>query len=258
MTDNSELGDLVQTADGSWTIRHPEKAEEYHSTQGARFEAEHLYMESSGFAEALVAAERSRVSVLDVGLGLGYNALTTIEYWAKAANPPELWLSSLEMNPQLVQALVVGQAPWAQGWPEAWLSWSQALQQQESVSWSMVLDHPQQPARKLYWQAWVGDARQQLSRIKAAAPEFDFIWQDPFSPKKNPELWSEQWFADLSTHTAVGATLVTYSVARGVRDALAANSWDWERQPAPGKKRHWLRAQYQRKMRVDSTVATTK
>ena len=36
--------------------------------------------------------------------------------------------------------------------------------------------------------------------------------------------------------------LMTYSVARVVKDSLNAGGWNFEKIPAPGKKSAWLRA----------------
>jgi tRNA 5-methylaminomethyl-2-thiouridine biosynthesis bifunctional protein len=72
---------------------------------------------------------------------------------------------------------------------------------------------------------------------------FDFVWQDPFSPQKNPTMWSAEWFARVREVSATGCTLMTYSVARAVRDALAASGWSVAKIPTSIRmKRHWLRA----------------
>ncbi len=237
---------LVMTQDGTLTLRHPGYDEAFHSNQGARFEAESLYMEASGFRAALQSEPASdRIGVLDVGLGLGYNALMTIECWMKSAGQQDMLLVSLEHTPDLVAALADPACGWKEGWSESWRRWSQTLEKQhESENWQAQLTHPQS-GRNLRWQVLVGDA----CASNLAEFEFHYVWQDAFSPKKNPELWSVEWFEKLRAASHPTVQLVTYSVARVVRDHLEAACWTQERVKTPqaqngaasGKKR-WLRA----------------
>jgi chorismate dehydratase len=53
----------------------------------------------------------------------------------------------------------------------------------------------------------------------------DVIYQDPFSPKKNPELWTTDWFEKLKKLSRPGTVLCTYSASSAVRKALGAAGW---------------------------------
>src|SRR4051812_41230934 len=97
------LGALLTTDDGSLSLLHPDHGEAYHSRLGATAEARLLYIESSGILGAFAASRPTRV--LDVGLGLGYNARETLQAWADAPAAGELFIQSLEINPALVAAL---------------------------------------------------------------------------------------------------------------------------------------------------------
>src|SRR4051812_14403400 len=97
------LGPTLRTDDGSLSLVHPTHGEAYHSRLGATAEARLLYVESSGI-KAAFAAQRP-VAVLDVGLGLGYNARETLQAWAQTPRPGALSLLSLEIDPDLVRAL---------------------------------------------------------------------------------------------------------------------------------------------------------
>lgn len=233
-------GNLVETADGSLTLRHPEREEEYHSSQGARFESENLYMDASGFRQAIQQAGEA-MAVLDVGLGLGYNALTTLEAWWSSPGKRNLVLHSLEINPDLVAALADGSAPWLQGWSDEWLGRAAALKQVDEQNWTAEFTHPKCSKSKFDWTIRISDAAHD-EQWNPNNLQFNWIWQDPFSPKKNPEMWSQAWFLDLKSNCKTKAVLVTYSVARSVRDALSNSGWDWQKLPAPGKKRQWLKA----------------
>lgn len=228
------LGNLVKTTDGSLTLRNLAIDEDYHSSAGAAFEARELYINRSGFLESLQKGRLIRV--LDVGLGLGYNALSTIEACREAGAGCQLDIVSLEVNPVLVEALTSGAAIWQEGWSSNWLELCQSLVRQADGSYETIWQN--QAGMQIHWKVLVGDA----SQLDLGAWTFHYIWQDAFSPEKNPELWSKQWFETLARSSNAETVLMTYSVARRVKDSLDAASWTYERIPASGKKRHWLKA----------------
>ena len=240
----TEFGALVETADGSWTIRHVGHGQDFHSSEGARFEAWQLYVVASGLLEDLKSGSVEPMAVLDVGMGLGYNACATVAAWIECAASPDLALVSLEIDPRLVDVLASGKAPWTRGWDQSWRAAPARLQKTSADTWLAELVHPIS-GHRLTWQIIIGDASQfDLKNVigKLAPEGFRFIWQDPFTPELNPAMWSFEWFSKVLGVAASGARLMTYSVSRLVKDALEAGGWIQERFRTPGKKRHWLRA----------------
>ena len=231
------MGIPVVTADGTMSLHHPGYCEEYHSKFGARAEAEDLYMDASGFA-AHLAASFTPITVLDVGLGLGYNALATVSRWINCRSAPPLNLVSLENNGALPSALASGAAPWMNGWSEDWRTFVQALNRLNDTRWTAAIVHPSTGAT-LQWTIIVGDA---TTTPFTSLPPVDFVWQDAFSPKRNPEMWTSEWFGRMGAAASPAAILVTYSVARLVRDNLTAADWNCYKIPAGGSKRSWLKA----------------
>ena len=238
-------GDLVTTQDGSLTVKDPNVGECYHSQMGARREARELYVEASGLAErwnAMHHAGESRpLDILDVGLGLGYNAMATIEGWWSSLSPGPLFLQSLEVDRDLVAFLASGQAPWQKGWDTVPLHAAKSLKEVSDALWTAQITHPKSAAT-CSWHVVIGDAS--LTAVKPMSDNgFDYIWQDPFSPEKNPSMWTAAWFRKLLPGAHPQTWLMTYSVARSVRDHLAEAGWAWEKFPSnSGIKRHWLRA----------------
>src|SRR5688500_9438082 len=110
MNEGCSTEHLIKTDDGSITLKHPLHGEAYHSFAGASTEAKDLYIHSSGFVEAL--KNTSTLEVLDVGLGLGYNALFSIQAWLEAPVAPDVFLTSLEHDGDLLQQLFSGQSEW--------------------------------------------------------------------------------------------------------------------------------------------------
>lgn len=233
---DKRIGTPVQTEDGSFTLKHPDHGEEYHSQLGARLEARCLYIENSGFLDAL-DHEKNVLRVLDVGLGLGYNAMETLEAWVAAPHAPDMELDSLEINGALVEALASGEGGWSHNWPPLWQLWCRGLIKVAECRWQTEVIHPNGQSRAR-WVIQVGDA----ATGDLPSRDYHFIWQDAFSPTKNPILWTGAWFRKLSAASVPGAVLMTYSVARVVKDGLTAGGWDYARIPGPGRKRHWMRA----------------
>lgn len=231
---------VIETSDGSLSAHSSQYDEDFHSSMGARTEAEELYMGVSGFRDRVNKAGGDTLAVLDVGLGLGYNALTTISHWWDAAAPFNLHILSLEQEAELVEMLIDQQAPWLPSPAAAWQEVLQAFRPGTKGGYTAIVSHPRHGEVRLQWNIVVGDARQQ--DLSVFGEDFDYIWQDAFSPQKNPELWSVEWFEKLAQVSHPETCLVTYSVARLVRDHLEAAGWSYTKINAPGRKKHWLRA----------------
>ncbi len=229
------IGSLVTTADGSLSLIHPDHGECYHSHLGALSEAENLYMAHSGIRETF--RNKTFVAVLDVGLGLAYNSCKTIEAWWQSPGHCDLSILSLEINRDLVNSLKNLSAPWLKDWPCQWKSWCQTLNTKDLSEQCQEISHPNGPA-SCRWQVDIQDA----SQLQEFDLCFDFIWQDAFSPKKNPSLWTKDWFELLRNYAHADATLLTYSVARVVKDNLSQAGWQWQLLKGAGPKSKWMKA----------------
>jgi hypothetical protein len=67
-----------------------------------------------------------------------------------------------------------------------------------------------------------GDARERLAETGGG---FDVIFQDPFSPANNGELWTVEFLRALRAECAERAVLATYSAATSTRVALLLAGW---------------------------------
>ena len=236
---------IISTADGSLTLYSQEYKEAYHSIGGAFSEAQSLYIEGSHLQRILEENSAQKdLCVLDVGLGLAYNACTTIDCWMKSETQKNLRIHSLEKSIDLIMDISSGHASWQKNTPKAWLEFCQSQQKMITGDfWSCTLQHPKQN-KQCTWSIQHIDASQE--KIKGCQEqEFiaDFIWQDPFSPKNNPEMWSSQWFTKLYKMSRPGTKLLSYSVARVVKNALDSAGWSWKRIKGRGSKKDWLLAE---------------
>lgn len=230
-----EKAEVVTTSDGSLTLRHPGIDEEFHSMTGALTEAKELYIVRGGFGESLA---RGDVEVLDVGLGLGYNALLSLRSWLEGPGTGDFRMVSLELEAELAQSLSDASGPWMEDWSKGNLQLCRELSSSE-VGFEAEYQHPKS-GKSARWTIVIGDALVSPWKQVLSGP-LTHIWQDAFSPKNNPTLWSADWFSSLAEVAAPGCVIMTYSVARTVRDAMSTAGFNVNRIPGYGKKRHWLK-----------------
>ncbi len=80
----------------------------------------------------------------------------------------------------------------------------------------------------------MGDARKTITKLPDK--EFDIIFLDPFSPKKCPELWTEEFLKNIYQKTAQGGILTTYSCAKEVRENLTKAGFNVTNGPTIGRR----------------------
>ncbi len=83
----------------------------------------------------------------------------------------------------------------------------------------------------------LGDARELLPQLVARA---DALYLDGFAPARNPELWTPGLVRELARLARPGATLATWTVAGGVRSALADAGFHIEKRAGFAAKREML------------------
>lgn len=203
----------VETADGSATLLSHRFNEHCHSLCGAREETHHHYLEGCE-VRTLLQTHRP-CKVLEVGFGTGLGWLET----AKLAHETtgELDFLSLELDEDLVKWVL----------PEAKLHEFGGLR---------FYEH-QIPNARL--RVVVGDARQTLPLVNE---QFHAIYQDAFSPRKNPTLWTTEWFTLLASKALPQARLATYSASISIRKSLIGAGWGVSNGPKFGTKRRSTRA----------------
>jgi tRNA U34 5-methylaminomethyl-2-thiouridine-forming methyltransferase MnmC len=212
----------VRTEDGSQTLFSEAFQEACHSTSGAREETLLHYIKGCQ-VETKIQGQQS-LSILEVGFGLGIGFLTTYEVLASQTKP---WkFLSLEIDRDLLE----------------WF-------RQEN------LEHPL--LKNLVWQDNLliakneqieliiicGDARLELPKYLTTHPvKWDCIYQDAFSPKKNPALWSVEWFTLLKKFSSSEVMLSTYSASTSIRKSLLEAGWHLHKGEKFGPKKTSTRA----------------
>jgi len=205
---------LFPTEDGSITFWSETFQETFHSSHGAKHEAEAKFVIPAKIAEK--ARTQSQLNILDVCYGLGYNTAAAIacvlELSDRTAN---LDIIALENNLEVPQKAI------ASGLVDIWQpAIAQILQ---TAAKDQIVK-----TEKLSLQLLIGDARQTISQVPDArqtisqvpAKWADAIFLDPFSPPHCPQLWTIEFIQLLANCLKSDGYLVTYSSSAAVRAAM--------------------------------------
>jgi tRNA U34 5-methylaminomethyl-2-thiouridine-forming methyltransferase MnmC len=203
---------LVETDDGSFTFYSNLYDEACHSTSGAKEETKYNFLESSKAMEFFKSSPST--SIFEVGFGLGIGALEA--FIAAKGSETHLIFYSMEIDEELVLWFI------------------------NNVSDEMKEIFPFHQLKKnqndhLCWYEcdfngssltiFIGDATKQTNEISLAVKPIDFVFQDAFSPRRNPTLWTKDWFSFLHNITNSSARLTTYSASHSVRENLLSTGW---------------------------------
>ncbi len=194
---------LVETADGTFTARSERFDECYHSTKDGAFRESLKKHVEPAFS---LLPLQDTYTILDICFGLGYNTLTTLRYLDDVGYSGKVRILSPEFDEALVRSLI--DFPY----PDLFKPYLTVI---ESIAKSGRYEDERREI-----QVFFGDARDFLRRTKE---RFDIVYQDAFSPKKNPLLWTKEYFADLAAHLRSYGVVTTYSSATPVRMGMVEN-----------------------------------
>jgi tRNA U34 5-methylaminomethyl-2-thiouridine-forming methyltransferase MnmC len=193
---------LEVTADGSRTFFSQKFQECFHSTFGAKEEAELKFVLPVLSHLNTHGNNSTSVCLIDLCYGLGYNTAAALEYCQFAGN---LRIIGLENN------IEVPQAAHREGLLDIW-------QPETREILANLAEHQTYRRSGLDLQLIIGDARQTINQIPLQT--IDGIFFDPFSPKKCPQLWTIDFLKSVSDRLKPNGYLVTYSCAAAFRATL--------------------------------------
>lgn len=202
----------------------------YHSQHGGLGQARHVFLGGNGLPARWRA--RERFTILETGFGLGLNFLASWQAWQQdPGRCRRLSYVAVEKHPFCAADL----RELHSAWPELDRFSAELLD-----AWPPLVPglHRLQLARgQVSLDLLFGDADPGLSRLACSA---DALYLDGFAPARNAALWSEKLFHLLGRLCAPGATLATWSVAAGVRRALADAGFETDKRPGFAGKREML------------------
>lgn len=196
---------LQSTADGSFTFFSDEFGETFHSSSGAKQEAEKKFVEPCQLREK--AKANNSLKLLDVCYGLGYNSAAALE---------AIWTANPDCQVELIALELDRSVP------------RQAIAEQLLVRWSPPIpdllkelaENYRVKTGRLDTRLLIGDAREKIQQVQQSGFQADAIFLDPFSPPKCPQLWTVEFLAIVARCLKPDGRLATYSCAASVRTAL--------------------------------------
>lgn len=210
------------TGDGSSTLYSEKYGETYHSRHGAIQESMHVFIEMGLRA---LPSDKNEISILEMGLGTGLNAL----------------LTALHQEKRIIQYVGIEAEPISEETAKG-LNYVEALADSELIL-NQIHALPWHEKHTLQADFQLFKFKGKLEEFEPApGQKFDLIYFDAFAPGTQPELWTEAVFEKLFAYCNAGALLTTYCAKGAVRRAMIAAGFEVERLPGPPGKREMLRA----------------
>lgn len=208
---------LVTTDDGSFTLFSEEFQEACHSTHGAKEETILHYLGGCKVIER--ALNFDPFCILEVGFGLGIGFLTTLE---RIPSESRWKFVSMEIDRDLLNWF-------CEMHPEFQLEWHDNILKGTGRNFELNIIQ--------------GDARIEVPKFLSQNDyRFHAIYQDAFSPKRNPALWTKEWFTLLKNYSHPEVILSTYSASASIRKSLHETGWGVHKGEKFGPKRTSTRA----------------
>lgn len=222
----------IITKDGTPSFHNEKYDEFYHSSAGARGEAIAKYVEACGIDKLNKPGEKEvkTIKILDVCFGIGYNSAAAIEIF----KGEEIECVGLENDGEIMKR--VGDIDY----PFACAELMKNLNSKLTKDAKEIILKNNVGEKKVNIRVLIGDARDTIKELQQEIhnnkEKFDFCFFDPFSPKKCPELWTEEFFKDVHSVLKTGAILSTYSCAGQVRRNMRATGFEVKDGPIYGRR----------------------
>ena len=208
---------LTQTKDGSYTLYSKKFDEHYHSLHGALAESNHVFIKNG----LTTFKNQKTLSILELGFGTGLNTLLTYQntldqtifYHSIDAYPLlkpsfNLYLNTLAKIDKPIYEKIIN-TPWNNAYN---ITDSFTLLKETTLFQEMSLKQP-----------------------------YSLVYMDAFSPRKQPECWSQDIFENLFNHMYPAGMLVTYCSKGSIKRLLKSIGFLVETLAGPPGKREMNR-----------------
>ena len=219
--------EIIVTADGSDSIFIPDMDVTYHSSHGAIQESMHVFIEAGLRYISTDKKKPGTISLLEMGLGTGLNALLTLAEAGKKQQ--KIYYETIELYPLDANIFT-------------------------SLNYCEQLGRPDlQPLFELIhtcnWDTTIAitpyfDFKKKQINLEEFSTNqlFNIVYFDAFSPEKQPSLWTVDVFKKLYGIMQADALLTTYCSKSIVRKAMTEAGLKVEKIPGPPHKREMVRA----------------
>lgn len=213
----------AQSSDGSLSAYNAQFDECYHSLKdGALSETlhKHIYpavhcLKDSDTLKGFSAYKYIKIHALDICFGLGYNTFSLLSYLIQNGYSGSIEIYSPEKDEDIFENLLEFNYPEFifQSLPQL----KEILQgfvraKYGTLSTYHTQVHQGKQNLEFAIHLYKGEALTFLETLaRNVSRKFEVIAQDPFSPSKNPELWSKEYFMLLGTLLCTQGIITTYS-----------------------------------------------
>ncbi|MCX2716773.1 MnmC family methyltransferase [Helicobacter sp. MIT 21-1697] len=207
---------IRQSSDGSLSAYNEVYDECYHSLKdGALSESLHKHIYPSLAHLQSYGDFPSEIYVLDICFGLGYNTFALLSTLVQKGYRGKVRIYSPEQDEHIFSALRKWVYPlymseYIENIDEI-LCWFASAQAKKMTMHSGVLAQSISFEINIY----KGDAIEACTLLPKHT--FDIVYQDAFSPKKNPTLWSTEYFSLLTSLLRPQGIITTYSQSATIR-----------------------------------------
>ncbi len=217
---------IIDTGDGSQSLYNPFLRETYHSTHGALTESQHVFIQM-GLAY-LLEKEVKELSVLEVGLGTGLNALLSVLY---AREHSQISLDYHTLEPFPLSDRIISELKYP-----AMLNYDHALKDFElihTVAWGETTHFTDNFSFTRY-----------IKKVENLDldNEFNMVFYDAFAPSKQAEVWEKSVFGTVYDHMSDNGVLVTYCAKGQFKRDLSDLGFFVETLDGPPGKKEMVRA----------------
>ena len=217
---------IIETSDGSQSLYNSVLRETYHSTHGALTESKYVFIQMG--LEYLRGSYLKDISILEVGLGTGLNALLSIQF-ARQHKQVNIDYHTLEPYPLKEEIVKNLRYQNLLHYPEAALDFDMIHQS--------IWDEPYTISENFIFTRY-----QQKIQDLSIEKQFDLVFYDAFAPNKQAEVWGKRIFSKLHRQMKTGAILVTYCAKGQFKRDLAGVGFIVETLDGPPGKKEMVRA----------------
>ena len=183
--------EIVETGDGSKTIRIVDLDENYHSSHGALQEALHVFIKNG----LLEFKEKSQISIFEMGFGTGLN--TFLSAIKSSDLKLKIEYSGVEAFPVSEDEIIA-------------LEYAQLVGGENVELYKKIHSSSWEEMNEISAFFTLKKIKNQLQNLELEKESFDIIYYDAFGPRAQDEMWSVELFKKMYDSLKVGGFLVTY------------------------------------------------
>ncbi|MEP2670542.1 MAG: tRNA (5-methylaminomethyl-2-thiouridine)(34)-methyltransferase MnmD [Cyclobacteriaceae bacterium] len=223
--------ELINTSDGSHTIKHHGLNETYHSTHGAIQESRHVYIEQ-GLHYYINQRHPKSIRILEIGFGTGLNALLTmIDDGAREIKKAYHTVEAFPLTDDILNQL----------------NYPDQLGKEAQLGFSKLHKAPWNEDIEAGKNFTIHKINADIRSLKLSGEPYDLIYFDAFAPKIQPEIWGKSVLTTVIGVMSKEGILVTYCASGQFKRDLKSLNMQVEEVSGPPGKRVMTRAHRLRK-----------